>query len=557
MNQETSKPQNSKNFVSKKSEQGEDFLGFDNFDGHQKSKISEVLKFCLEKGILLDKETCNLLSGFDNETVRKIVEKFSGLKERLITKSFFNKNVEKISELIEDKKIFEKLKIDLGLSLEISRESYLTTKEEKRTENKEISLGNLKVIYSAINSTKKIEVGDFVRYFRARYQELKQILQERKELEGLTSINKINGSRQGLSVIGIVLNKRITKNKNILLDIEDLTGNITVLINKNKIDVYEKAKEVLVDDVIGVRGFGSKEIIFANEFVYPDIFLQEKTRIDRDELAVFISDVHIGSINFLEENFLKFINWINGDLGDENQKKEAKKVKYLFITGDTVDGVGIFPGQEALLSIKDIKEQYSKLAEYLGKIRKDVKIIMCPGQHDCVRVAEPQPAIGENYGSALYKLDNVILVSNPAMIEITNNGNKGIKILMYHGASMHSFANEIESLRLGNAHDNPSKIVKEMLKRRHLASIHSSVIYIPNENYDPLLIRDVPDIINTGENHRSDVDIYNNILIICSSCWQSITAYSEKVGHHPDPCKVPVLNLKTREIKILDFSDEK
>jgi hypothetical protein len=46
----------------------------------------------------------------------------------------------------------------------------------------------------------------------------------------------------------------------------------------------------------------------------------------------------------------------------------------------------------------------------------------------------------------------------------------------------------------------------------------------------------------------------SNILLVASSCWQSITPFEEKVGNNPDPCKVPLLNLKTREIKILDFS---
>ncbi|MCK4919386.1 MAG: hypothetical protein KAS01_03280, partial [Candidatus Pacebacteria bacterium] len=44
-------------------------------------------------------------------------------------------------------------------------------------------------------------------------------------------------------------------------------------------------------------------------------------------------------------------------------------------------------------------------------------------------------------------------------------------------------------------------------------------------------------------------------LIICNSCWQTQTAFEEKVGNQPDYCKVPVLNLKTKEIKILDFED--
>ena len=30
----------------------------------------------------------------------------------------------------------------------------------------------------------------------------------------------------------------------------------------------------------------------------------------------------------------------------------------------------------------------------------------------------------------------------------------------------------------------------------------------------------------------------------------------EKRGINPEPCKVPLFNLRTREVKILDFSDE-
>jgi DNA polymerase II small subunit/DNA polymerase delta subunit B len=74
------------------------------------------------------------------------------------------------------------------------------------------------------------------------------------------------------------------------------------------------------------------------------------------------------------------------------------------------------------------------------------------------------------------------------------------------------------------------------------------------ENKDPLVIETVPDIIATGDLHKPEVSTYNNILLVASSCWQSKTPFEEKVGNNPDPCKVPVFNLKTREVKILDFS---
>ena len=510
---------------------------------------NELLKFCLGKGILLDKETLDLLSGFEDTAAREIIDKISILREKVITKSFFSRNAEKIESLIPDRKIVEKLKITFGMTFEITKEQFIEEKQEEKGEF-------LKIVSSHINLTKKLEVKDFVDYFKVRYNEIKKILQQRKELENLTSIGKLGKQRQNVSIIAMVSEKRLTKNKNILLDVEDITGRLTILINKDKTDLYNIAKEVIIDDIIGIRGTGDNEILFANNIVYPDSFLEEKIKLKEDFRIAFISDIHVGSKSFLEKKFLKFIDWINGEVGDEEQRKEALKVKYLLITGDTIDGVGVFPNQDELLDIKDIRIQYKKLAEYLGKIRKNIKIIMCPGQHDSVRVAEPQHFIGRDYGEALYGLDNLILVSNPAMVEIGESGKRGLKILMYHGASMTAFVNEIESLRLGKAHDHPTKVVKELLKRRHLASMHSAVTYIPDNKEDALLIKEVPDIINTADFHKPEIDIYHNILIVCDSCWQSMTPFEEKVGNHPDPCKVPIYNVKTREIKILDFSDE-
>ena len=153
-------------------------------------------------------------------------------------------------------------------------------------------------------------------------------------------------------------------------------------------------------------------------------------------------------------------------------------------------------------------------------------------------------------------MPNVFLVSNPATIEIeANKQSRGIRVLMYHGASMiRNWVDEVEELRLIKAHQNPSKISKYMLRHRHLSPTHSSNVYVPSEKEDPLAIKQIPDILVTGDLHKADIDNYNNVLIIAGSCWQTTTPFEEKVGNQPDPCKVPLLNLKTREVKILDFS---
>tara|TARA_Y100000310_G_C20594828_1_gene769962 strand:- start:276 stop:1409 length:1134 start_codon:yes stop_codon:yes gene_type:complete len=376
--------------------------------------------------------------------------------------------------------------------------------------------------------------------------EMKSILQERKELQNLNSLDRISGQKQNFSVIVIVSNKRITKNKNMLLEIEDLTGKGLALVNQNRPELYKKAQDIVLDDVIGLRCSGSREMFFVNDLVYPDAMVLEKKKADEEVHALFSSDIHLGSDRFLEENFLRFIDFVNGKI---DHKQDVKKIKYLFFVGDNVDGAGIFPGQDNFLKIKDIRKQYEKLTELLKMIRKDIRIIMCPGQHDAVRVAEPQPIIDKHFAPGLHEIENLSLVTNPCYINLK----EGFNILMYHGAGFHSLINDVESLRISNPYDKPAQIHKYLLKRRHLAPTHSGVVYIPGEQ-DPLMIRKIPDIMTTGEMHRLDVDSYNNIISIANSCWQSQTPYEEKIGNHPDPCKVPMMNLQTREIKILDFS---
>jgi DNA polymerase II small subunit len=86
-----------------------------------------------------------------------------------------------------------------------------------------------------------------------------------------------------------------------------------------------------------------------------------------------------------------------------------------------------------------------------------------------------------------------------------------------------------------------------------LAPTHTSTLYIPDVDRDPLVIESIPDFFVTGHIHKSSVSSYKNITIICGSCWQSKTPFQEKVGHHPEPCRVPIVNLQTREAKIMRF----
>ncbi len=514
----------------------------------------EILKFSIENGFLLDKDILNFLQDLDDtELAKQILDKVSHLaKKKVITKTLIEENPQIYQSIFtevngEKKKIVERYFVKVSLSVEVTKEREISSIPNVNS--------SVKILSSPILASQKLETKDFIRHFRNRYSFYKNLLQSREELKFLTSIDKI-GNNNEFSIIGMVLEKRITKNKNVILEVEDLTGRIKVLINQNREEVYEKSKEILVDDVIALKCSGSRDFVYVNDLFFPDAFCSEKKRFNDEEYILFTSDIHIGSGNFLENNFEKFIKWLDEKDNSPEQKEFIKKIKYLFIVGDSVDGVGIYPGQEKDLKIKDMKKQYDFLASYLKRIPQHIQIIICPGQHDAVRVAEPQPPIGPDFAEALHELPNIYFVSNPSFIEVGGNDlREGFKILMYHGASMHGVINEIEELRVNNAHSNPTRVVKYLLRKRHLAPSHGVTTYLPNADRDPMIIREVPDIVLTGDLHKTDISSYNGVLLFASSCWQSMTAFEEKVGNKPDPCKVPMLNLKTREIKILDFSD--
>ena len=499
-----------------------------------------------------------ILAGADVLADESILKKLSVID---VPTNFLVLNKDNLSLLKRDKRVnwqgFDELRTSFELGNEDAYLNFLSGLEENQVEEIKDSNARVEVIQMYKKKTRKYEVQDFVRYFTKRYKGIEAILRNRQELQEVISINRLLQKREkeNVSVIGLVAEKNTTKNGNILLKIEDPTGSINVLVSKNKGELFQQAKSITLDEVIGAVGVCGDKIVFANSIVWPDVpMTQEPTKTNEEVYALVLADLHVGSTNFLPNEFNRFLKWIRGEMGDEKQKELASKVKYIFICGDLVDGVGIYPNQNFELVIQDIYAQYEECARLLKQIPSRIKLILGPGNHDALRLAEPQPELPKDFAKALYELPNAVFISNPATVRIhEQEGFSGVDVLVYHGYSFDYYYTEIESLRLNGAMDKPYLITKFLLKRRHLAPTHTSTLYIPDIEEDPLVINKLPDFIFTGHIHKPGVANYKNITIVAGSCWQRKTAFQEKVGHEPEPGKVPLINLKTREIKILKF----
>ena len=432
----------------------------------------------------------------------------------------------------------------------------LEQKEETTKNTHQKKKSKIIIEINHLEKNKKKDFKDFVKLYNNRYFQLQKILKNRQELQGATTIRRIYSmsEKEAVSCIGMIMDISKTKKGNYFINLEDKTGSHKIIITKNS-QSYDLGKDLTPDEVIGVTGTKGKGIIFVNTIIQPDVPInKELKKSPIDEAAIFISDTHIGAKNFLRKPFEKVINWLQGKIGKEEQKKAVKKIKYLFIVGDLVEGIGIFPGQEKDLEQKDIFEQYNEFIKYIKKIPNNINIIISPGNHDYVRIAEPQPPLPREVMGELYDKENIFFVSNPSLINIGScESFSGFDVLLYHGFSFPYYANNIESIRFSGGLESTEKIMIYLLKKRHLAPTHGSTQMQMGFDKDPLVISKVPDFFVSGHVHRATINKYRNITLLNCSCWVSQSDYQEKRGLMPEPGRVMYIDLKTRKSKILSF----
>jgi DNA polymerase II small subunit len=384
------------------------------------------------------------------------------------------------------------------------------------------------------------EYSDFVSYFRDRYAKIREILSRRLNSRPIESLGKSTAGRE-VSVIGMVMDVRNTAKGNRVIEIEDPTGMLIAVIAKDA-EVYEQSGFVITDEVIGVTGTSDGNgRLFIKSLLWPDMPNQTASLEKASGCALLLSDLHVGSKYFMVDAWQRFLQWLNGEVDDPSGL--ATEVQYVVIAGDIVDGIGIYPGQEKGLAIMDIYDQYHAAAQWLNSIRKDIKVIIAPGNHDIVRQAEPQPSLPEDIQGYFRK--DMLFVGNPAWVTLG-----GRSVLIYHGRSIDDLV-----LRLpGISYAAPEKAMIEMLRRRHLSPIYGSRVSIAPEHEDHYVISRPPAILHCGHVHTVGIARYKGVAVINSGTWQSQTDFQKKMNIQPVAGVVPIVDLASMKVRKLIFS---
>ncbi len=384
-------------------------------------------------------------------------------------------------------------------------------------------------------------VGDFVQYFRDRYEQLAKILRARPQLT-LVPISRIpRMAGEEIDVLGMVYEVRESARGNLVVTIEDEDDQTRLIVPKSDQKLFAKVQSLLPDDVVIFHGrVSSRGMLIVEDVYWPDVPEHQPHFADVPLSVAITSDWHVGSKLHVEKAVRRFIDWLHGRVGNQRSQELAGSVKYLIVNGDVVDGVGVYPAQIDELEIKDIYKQYDFFDRYLDEIPDYIEVIVGPGNHDAVRRLEPQPALSKQYAAPLYERDNVTLVGSPSYFSLD-----GVEFLTYHGTSMDDVISRVPYLD----YTRPEEAVVEYLKHRHLSLTYGLKNPIVPEKKDYLVISRVPDVITAGHVHKNGYARYKGVEVVVSGTFQEQTPFQLEHGHVPTPGVIPIMDLSTHKLK--------
>jgi DNA polymerase II small subunit len=442
-------------------------------------------------------------------------------------------DVRELGQIIKDV-VKEKTKQKQFLINEEDFEIYLGIKDD---EEHQVEFEILSDPTNKITSAEGVE--GYGELFVSRFNKLRQIMSDRpesKKVKDIESVKSITKNDDEVYVWGLVTDRKSDRNIT-KVTVEDPTSSMEIVVFEG--DLKDSADTLLMDQFAMFKIVPAKNGgFFAKDIILPDIPEHTTNRSKTETYAVFLSDLHVGSKFFMEEELSDFIKWIS------SADPIARKIRFVVIGGDLIDGVGVFPGQDKVLDQLTTEDQLQKTFEVLDKIPKHIKVMLISGNHDAGRKALPQPAIPKIYNSELWDRENFFMLGNPSMVSLN-----GVKVLMYHGQSI----DDVVRTTPGVSYDKPAAVMRHFLKARHMSPIYGSRTPIAPETEDMMVIDDVPDIFHSGHVHFVGLDMYKGVLIVNSGAWQRQTDFQESVGITPTPGMAIIVNLQTMKVYQKDF----
>ena len=500
--------------------------------------METVIKTILSSGYQIGDRAFNLLKNVEDKNgleaiVKELIERANNIEPKPITltEDFVRGVLLDSNHEREDKKPVDKIGLRSPKPLAKEEDSILEVLEDPT--NKIGSEGG---------------VEEFKYYFRNRFERISNIIRRHLDTREAITIDRAleKAPKDRVKIIGMVMNKK-EGNRYLILEVDDFESAAVVLVPKEgNRQLLEMAQGIMQDQVLCIEAIrGSGELLVAKNFIFPEVPERKVTKANVPLYAALMSDIHFGSKTFLEGSFKKFILWLNGKAGSPNQIKIASKVKYLLIAGDLVDGIGIYPRQEEDLAVTDLYKQYELLGQYIEQIPDYIDVVIIPGNHDAVRQALPQPAISKEYAKPIYEAKNVVSLGNPAKIRL-----HGVTFLTYHGRSLDDVLATLPNLTF----QNPEKAMEFLLRNRHLAIEYGKRTSIAPMKEDLLVIDEPPDVFQAGHIHVLKHKVHRGTLIINCGTWQSQTNYQKRMGLIPTPAILPLVNLQTMNMSLIDFT---
>ena len=400
------------------------------------------------------------------------------------------------------------------------------------------------------SSSTEGRIVDMQSCFKSRLNQIREIMLNHRSLprrpitnsEAWRNRGRYNSKDLEITIVGLAGDVRWTRTGSMRFVVEDEFSQIPCILKppSDATPLHPSLDGLMNDEIVGVSGWflsGEGEpIFFVRDIHKPPLGNHSKAQSGQDSAvsAAFLSDVHFGSKTFLHPQWEKMIHWFKND-------PLARTVKYFVLSGDGVDGVGIYPGQERHLTITDLFNQYGELARMLEEVPDWVDVVMLPGNHDAVRPAEPQPALDPEVQQ---DYSNTTFVGNPCDFSL-----HGVRVLSYHGKSIDDFVATLRSV----TYSKPEMAMRGMLERRHLAPSWGGKTPLSPEPEDRLVIPVVPDIFVTGHVHGHFVGDHKGTLMVHSSTWQDQTDFQRMLGFQPKPCILTVVNLHTFATESINF----